>query len=276
MSEKPIYHEKDFIGMKFNHVTVLSRNYERKSKSPYYNCLCDCGRTFVRRKDCIYNPLNKTCGCCQREKHNGTHTRLYNIYKNMKARCQKTYAKHYEKYGGRGIKVCDEWNKSFNSFREWALNNGYQENLTIDRINNDGNYEPSNCRWVTRKEQSNNLRTNRILYYDGEYKTMAEWCNILNLKPSFIRKRLDRTNNDLDKALKLPNGFQYNHKKVIMIDEKTNKNIKIFNSPTEASQYIRETTNFKANCGRIIDVCVGRRNKAYNYKWKYLEGGDVE
>ena len=275
MSRYVRFPEKEFIGMKFNHVTVLSRNNDKKSKPPYYNCICDCGRIFVRRKDCIYNPLNKTCGYCQREKHNSTHTRLYSIYKNMVYRCTKKYAKHYENYGGRGIKVCDEWINSFQKFKDWSLSHGYQDNLTIDRINTNGNYEPSNCRWVTRMEQSHNLRNNHLVYYKGERKPLSQWCRELNIKISSVRKRLIYTNDDLEKALNLPDDYHINHKKLNMISL-DNKILKTFNSPTECANYLKTHTNFKANCGRIIDVCIGRRNKAYGYKFEYVdnEGGD--
>lgn len=275
MSRYVRFPEKEFIGMKFNHVTVLSRNTDKKSKPPYYNCVCDCGRFFIRRKDCIYNSKNKTCGMCQREKHNSTHTRLYNIYKNMIARCTKTYANHYEDYGGRGIKVCDEWLESFTNFKNWATDNGYQENLTIDRIDNNGNYEPNNCRWVSRMEQSSNTRSNHLVTYKNEIKPLAKWCRELNIKVSSVRKRLIYTNNDLEKALSLPDDYHINHKKVNMLTL-DNKLLKTFSSPTECANYIKQNTEFKACCGRIIDVCVGKRNKAYGYKFEYYDKEVVE
>lgn len=254
--------------MKFNHVTVLSRNTEKKSQPPYYNCICDCGRTFVRRKDGIYNPNNKTCGYCQREHHDASNTRLYNIYENMLARCYKKYAKHYDNYGGRGIKVCDEWKNSFVSFKKWAMTNGYHDNLTLDRKNNDGDYEPSNCRWATRKEQARNVRNNRLVLYNGIAKPLSEWCEILGIKISGVRKRLNKTNNDLTKALSLPKGYQYNHKPVDMFSINM-VFIRTFDSPTECAEYVGSITNYKPRMGRIHDVCVGRRKSAYGYIYKY-------
>ena len=133
-------------------------------------------------------------------------TRLNNIYANMKKRCYDTKSEVYSYYGGRGIKICEEWNdrqiirlsnggnssKGYQAFKKWALENGYQDNLTIDRIDPNGNYEPSNCRWVTMKVQSNNLRNNVRLTYKGRTQTIHEWCEELNLNYDRIRDRICR------------------------------------------------------------------------------------
>ena len=133
-------------------------------------------------------------------------TRLNNIYANMKKRCYDTKSEVYSYYGGRGIKICEEWNdrqiihlpnggnssKGYQAFKKWALENGYQDNLTIDRIDPNGNYEPSNCRWVTMKVQSNNLRNNVRLTYKGRTQTIHEWCEELNLNFDRIRDRICR------------------------------------------------------------------------------------
>lgn len=110
----------------------------------------------------------------------------------MKTRCYNPSSNKYHAYGGRGIKVCDEWKNSFANFKKWALSNGYANNLTLDRINNNGNYEPSNCRWVTNKQNTNNTRRNRILTYNGENHTMSEWCEILGVKLQTLSARIYR------------------------------------------------------------------------------------
>ena len=110
----------------------------------------------------------------------------------MKTRCYNPSSNKYHAYGARGIKVCDEWKNSFKKFKEWALSNGYGDNLTIDRINNDGNYEPSNCRWVTNKQNTNNTRKNRVITYNGETHTMSEWCEILRVKLGTLSARIYR------------------------------------------------------------------------------------
>lgn len=118
--------------------------------------------------------------------------KLQRIYSNMKTRCYNPNSNRYHCYGGRGIRVCDEWKNSFQNFKEWAVNNGYADNLTLDRINNNGNYEPSNCRWVTNKQNTNNTRRNRLLTYNGETHTMSEWCEIIGIKLQTLSARIYR------------------------------------------------------------------------------------
>jgi len=121
--------------------------------------------------------------------HGGAHTRLYSIWKGMLRRCRNKNALCYVYYGGRGIKVCDEW-LAFIGFRCWAINNGYDDSLTLDRIDNDGNYEPNNCRWATKMEQANNSRNNRFITYGGKTFSVAEWARKLGLPRSVIYDRL--------------------------------------------------------------------------------------
>lgn len=109
-----------------------------------------------------------------RRTHGMSHTRLHNIWLTMRQRCEKPNCSAYHKYGAKGIRVCSEWNV-FENFRDWSLNNGYDDSLTIDRINPRGNYEPSNCRWVTQKVQQNNRSNNVHLVYNGEDRTLMEW-----------------------------------------------------------------------------------------------------
>ena len=121
--------------------------------------------------------------------HGLRNTRLYNIWKCMKERCYYKKHEYYEYYGGRGIIICEEWKENFVAFYNWAINNGYKSSLTIDRINNDGNYEPSNCRWVDKIEQSNNKRSNVMIEYQGKVQSLADWCRELNLEYRVINSR---------------------------------------------------------------------------------------
>ena len=124
-------------------------------------------------------------------KHGKEPKRLYNIWKSMRQRCNNPNATSYPRYGARGITVCSDWD-DFAIFREWAIHNGYSATLTIDRINNSGNYEPNNCRWVSYETQNNNRRDNRILECNGEKRTMAEWSKITGISENTIYARLRR------------------------------------------------------------------------------------
>jgi len=154
--------KKKMIGSKFLGLTVIGFSHVGNFRQPYYLCECDCGKKKIIAGHILRRNTQKSCGCMtkylQRNAkitHNMSHTRIYNIWDGMKKRCENKKNKSYSRYGGRGITVCDEWHDS-KTFFDWAFQHGYRENLTIDRINNDGNYEPSNCRWSTYKEQCAN------------------------------------------------------------------------------------------------------------------------
>lgn len=125
-------------------------------------------------------------------KHGMSGTKVYKTWHNMRSRCNNPKATKYEIYGGRGIKVCDEWENSFHSFYDWCLANGYEEGLTIDRINGDGNYEPSNCRWVDYKVQNNNLSTSVKIYYNGKEQSVGDWANEIGVTKKCLSERLRR------------------------------------------------------------------------------------
>lgn len=144
------------------------------------------------------------------KKHGLSSSRLYRIYNNIKSRCNKSYAKEYENYGGRGIKICDEWlgEDGFVNFYNWAVTHGYSDELTIDRIDNDGNYEPENCRWVTHTIQNNNSRHANIVEYNGVNNSISEWARIKGISRGVLVKRL-RMGWPVDKALNTPVDKRY-------------------------------------------------------------------
>ena len=122
--------------------------------------------------------------------HGMSNTRLYRVWQDMKNRCKGTKKRDKQNYHDRGVSYCEDWEK-FEPFRDWALSNGYDDNLTIDRVDVNGNYDPSNCRWVTRAEQNNNTRQNHYITFNGETHTVRQWADILGIKPSTLRSRLN-------------------------------------------------------------------------------------
>lgn len=151
------------IGNKYGKLTVVERYFADKThRGAEWICRCECGKEIVVRGYDLRKHHTVSCGCGKSTGHRRTHgeykTRLYQIWQDMRNRCGRETATGYKYYGGRGISVCDEWQKSFETFRDWSLKNGYAENLTIDRINPDGNYEPSNCRWADWHTQVLNRR----------------------------------------------------------------------------------------------------------------------
>lgn len=168
---------KTTIGTTFGSWTVLGRNIE--NKRIICTCKCKCGAIKRIRQDNLRAGISKKCNSCRIKdgmtKHGGSYTRLYSTWKGMRSRCNRPQDKKYPSYGGRGISVCQEWNESFAPFQEWAMSNGYDDSLYIDRIDNDKGYSPENCRWTDRITQQNNRRSNRIIRAFGEEKTLVEW-----------------------------------------------------------------------------------------------------
>ena len=189
--------KNDLSGKRFWNIRVIKRAEDYVSPNgkhiTKWLCICDCGKTFEAIGSNIVKGSHKSCGCTRFQKTHGmTNSRLYRIWNDMVTRCEYTSHKSYHRYGGRGIKVCDEWRHDPSTFISWALENGYSDHLSIDRIDNDGNYEPSNCRWVTQREQTNNNSRNRLIEYNGEIKTVSEWAEEKHLNYSTLLHRIER------------------------------------------------------------------------------------
>ena len=198
---------QELIGKKFGKLTVIELDHKEpyylngkiQHWKYYYRCICDCGKETIVNGSDIQSRHTQSCGCLQRVKtsktnktHGLSHTRIHNIWQGIKQRCLNPNRKIYKNYGGRGIQICNEWKTNFMSFYNWAMANGYNDTLSIDRINNDGDYEPSNCRWITQKEQNRNTSQNLLITYKGETHCRNEWAEILNVKSGTILSRYKR------------------------------------------------------------------------------------
>lgn len=205
---KPRRLEIDLTGQKFNKLTIIKQNGRNKRGEVLWLCQCECGNTKIAITSELKSGHVKSCGCINKErftKHNKTHTRLYKIWDGMKARCYNKNKREYKWYGEKGIIICNEWLSDFENFYNWAINNGYKDNLTIDRIDFNGNYEPSNCRWVTYKEQANNKSDNHLIEYNGEIHNITEWAYIKNISRNTLTTRLER-GWTIERALTTPAG----------------------------------------------------------------------
>lgn len=186
----------DFTNKRFGKIVCIKPLRINNHREVVWLCKCDCGN-FCEKSSGAFKNISKiaSCGCMKGKKPHITNLELKNYkpihecYVNMKTRCYNSNYELYSRYGGRGIKVCDEWKDNFKEFYNWAIN-GWKKGLTLDRINNDDDYKPDNCRWVDRVEQANNRHTNYLIKYKDKIKTMAQWSRILKIDYSFIQSRM--------------------------------------------------------------------------------------
>ena len=208
---------EDLSGRRYGKLLVLNlvdvSKDDKFEKNWAYNCLCDCGNKTIKTRTQLLTRKKVSCGC-DYHKDGRSFERLYGIYKGMCDRCENQNIDAYRLYGERGIKVCGEWSgfDGYDNFKKWSLNNGYSDELSIDRIDNNGNYEPNNCRWATQYEQSNNTRRCRMLTYKGKTQTMTQWARETGLTVAAIRGRL-KYSDDIEKILTTPIDTKYHHGK---------------------------------------------------------------
>lgn len=200
------------IGQKFGRLLVISKGTRSGEQSFKWLCKCDCGKERYVRADHLKSGRTVSCGCKRTEtrrllemskpEYGLRNHPLYDVWCSMRQRCNDVNATSYVNYGGRGIKVCADWN-NFKLFCEWAITNGWQSNLQIDRKDNNGNYNPDNCRFVTAKINSNNRRSNILVTLNGQLLTLKQACEKLSLNDKLIRQRIKRDKYSFEQAILL-------------------------------------------------------------------------
>ena len=175
--------KEDIAGKKYNRLTLVRPAYKKGTRW-IWECLCDCGNITFLESYAVKSGHTKSCGCLYLETRGKTRlvhggckelASLYHIWENMKARCFNPKSANYSHYGARGITVCDEWRQDFQSFINWSVANNYEYGLSIERLNVDGNYEPTNCKWIPRNAQGRNKRNSRRVIVDGEEVSLSEY-----------------------------------------------------------------------------------------------------
>lgn len=196
MAKKHSYNFRNLAGQRFGRLAVVSEVGRNKRCYVLWKCICDCGNDFTTASVYLLSGVTKSCGCLASEivskrmfKHGMSNEKLYSVWANMLGRCNNPNDHAYTNYGGRGIQVCAEWH-DFIPFIDWTTNNGYAEGLEIDRIDNDGWYSPSNCRFVTAKQNLRNTRSNKHVTYDGKTMIIAEWAECLGMPHWILSSRL--------------------------------------------------------------------------------------
>lgn len=201
---------RDLTGQRFGRLEVLGRNCVYDKQQSFWNCQCCCGKQMAVRGYNLTTGHAKSCGCLKADvarknaissctTHGMSGTKIYNLWNTMKNRCKRPESINFKNYGGRGISYCEKWEK-FEPFYKWAISNGYKDGLEIDRIDNDGDYCPENCRWVTRKENCKNRRSN-ILYRD---KILSDWAKERRINRKTLSDRIFRYGWSWEKALNTP------------------------------------------------------------------------
>lgn len=202
------------IGKRYGRLVVLERAEDFVAPSGRREtgvlCRCDCGNIKRLRSAVLKTGNTKSCGCLRKEvssvknkTHGLSHSRLWNIWCLMIERCERESNKSYKNYGAKGIRVCDEWH-DLGVFAAWAMANGYDDTLTIDRIDSSKNYCPENCRWADRKTQNNNTSRNHRITFNDETKTMAQWSEDTGISYAALKTRLNKHGWSVERALTTP------------------------------------------------------------------------
>ena len=188
----------DLTGKTFGYLFVI-----KGDETPYCKCQCICGQEKFIQKGHLTSGHTKSCGCYKikiNTRHGMVRTKLYKVWVSMRERCRNKNSTSYYNYGGRGIIFCEEWNQ-FENFYSWAMAHGYKEGMTIERIDNNGNYCPENCKWATRREQQNNTRRNHIIEFNGQTQTIAQWARQIGITAKKLSNRINYSKWTLEQCM---------------------------------------------------------------------------
>lgn len=197
----------DLTGNRYGKLVVLCRDTTIHNARPYWKCKCDCGNVVSIYGGNLRSGTTTSCGCKRHERpkrYDEERQRIRRIWKSMLSRCYNENNASYKYYGLKGITVCDEWKNSFDIFYQWAKCSGYSADLSIDRIYNDKNYCPNNCRWSNTKRQNNNRSVSLIFTYKGKTQNLSSWCEELNLPYNKVWQRIVRLGYTFEQAITLP------------------------------------------------------------------------
>ena len=210
----------DLSGKRFGRLVVIEENGRAKNGAKIWRCVCDCGNAHFVTTGNLLSGSTQSCGCYRKEyetdlqcKHGKSNTRLHGIWRGMKGRCYSPRNRSYKNYGGRGIVLCVEWEHNFMNFYSWAMQNGYDDTKSIDRIDVNGNYCPENCRWVDDDIQANNKRNNQKLTAFGETRTLSEWARITGIDRKTISDRISKLHWPVEEALSVKTRVSYDHRR---------------------------------------------------------------
>lgn len=195
---------EDLTGRRYGKLLVLKNSGLKVNSEILWTCICDCGKNKNCKTGALRHGLNISCGCMNGGKTHGDWSkRIRHIYVNMKSRCYKPTDVNYHNYGGRGIVICNEWLIDYSSFKIWAYENGYSDDLSIDRKDSNGNYSPSNCKWSTPTEQARNTRVNRLVTFNNKTQCISAWAEEVGINQSRIIRRI-ANGWSIEKAISTP------------------------------------------------------------------------
>lgn len=262
------------VGEIYGRWTVIDNSFERlDTGNRTLLCRCECGTVRQVIMNELRSGRSQSCGCMRNElasnrlkTHGMSGTRIYRIFQCMKDRCYSKSHEAYFRYGGRGIIICDEWLDSFENFYNWAISHGYRDSLSIDRIDNNGNYEPKNCKWSTTKEQNNNRKNHRYITYDGKTMNVSQWANYLGLPRGTLQNRIS-AGKTIEEVLstsslskKIPLGY-VNHVQKYSLD----------GTLIETYMNLKDAAESVNGIASSVQYVCDKINRTYKgFKWKYI------